>query len=78
MEHYGSHSAYLAESGELLTDQDDVRERIYAYLDELSPEVRAVCKVNFSYKNVAATSVTYDNWSSKIRVNVQLPIAYRE
>lgn len=78
MNHYGSHSAFLAESGELITDQADVKQRIHSYLDDLSEEVRAVCKVNFSYKNVAATSVTYDNWSSKIRVNVQLPITYRE
>jgi len=27
---------------------------------------------------VAATSVTYDNWTNKIRINVQLPIQYRE
>jgi len=51
-----------------------VEDLINAYLDEHGPEVKAVSRINFSVKNVAATSVTYDNWTSRIRINVQLPL----
>lgn len=61
-----------------MTEKEDVEARIFEYLDELGEEVRTVSRVNFSAKNVAATSVTYDNWTTKIRINVQLPIQYRE
>ena len=33
--------------------------------------------MNFSSKIVAATSVTYDN-TPKIKINIQVPIEYRE
>ena len=40
------------------------------YLEEHGEDIVKVARINFSSKNVAATSVTYDNWSSKIRINV--------
>ena len=54
--------------------KEEVEEIIWKYLDDHGPEVRAVGRINFSTKNVASTSVTYDNWTNKIRINVQLPI----
>ena len=56
--------------GEIIEDQEEVKKIINDYLEPLGEEVCKVTKVNFSSKNVAATSVTYDNWSSKIRINV--------
>lgn len=64
--------------GKPIQDRDEVEKLINDYLDELGPEVKAVSKINFSNKNVASTSVTYDNWTNKIRINVRLPVAYRE
>jgi len=67
---YGEHSKYQESMGDVIEDPEEVKEIIMAYLDELGDEVKRVARVNFSSKNVAATSVTYDNWSSKIRINV--------
>lgn len=78
LETYGSESKYFETEGAAMHDKEGCEQRIYDYLDELGPSVRAVARINFSTKNVAATSVTYDNWSNKIRINVQLPIQYRE
>ena len=61
-----------------MTEKEQVEKYINDYLDELGPEVKSVARINFSSKNVASTSVTYDNWTNKIRINVQLPIQYRE
>ena len=74
LETYGSESGYFETEGKPLTDKDEVERQINKYLDEHGPEVKAVSRINFSMKNVAATSVTYDNWTNKIRINVQLPI----
>jgi hypothetical protein len=62
----------------MLTEKEEVEKIIWDYLEELGPEVKAVARINFSNMNVASTSVTYDNWTNKIRINVQLPIQYRE
>ena len=78
LETYGSESNYFATEGRLLTDKDEVEKIIWDYLEELGPEVKSVARINFSNKNVASTSVTYGNWTNKIRINVQLPIQYRE
>lgn len=67
---YGSESKYFETEGRLITSEEEVQQRIDEYLDELGPAVKAVAKVTFSTKNVAATSVTYDNWTDKIRINV--------
>lgn len=67
---YGTHSNYQEILGEVIQDQEEVKDIINEYLEELGEEVVKVARVNFSSKNVAATSVTYDNWSSKIRINV--------
>jgi len=67
---YGSESNYFETEGRCLTQKEEVEEYINKYLDELGPEVKAVSRINFSAKNVASTSVTYDNWTNKIRINV--------
>ena len=78
LETYGSESNYFETEGAQLTEKEQVEKYIHDYLDELGPEVKSVARINFSSKNVASTSVTYDNWTNKIRINVQLPIQYRE
>lgn len=70
LETYGSESNYFDTEGKMLTSKEEVETCINAYLDELGPEVKAVTRINFSTKNVASTSVTYDNWTSRIRINV--------
>ena len=70
LEVYGSESNYFRSEGRLITEKEDVEKHIDDYLEELGPEIKAVARVNFSSKNVASTSVTYDNWTSKIRINV--------
>ena len=70
----GSESNYQAAGGRKLEDEEEVEDIINDYLDEHGEEVRAVTRINFSTKNVAATSVTYDNWTTRIRINVQLPL----
>lgn len=67
---YGTESKYFESEGRVLDDKEEVEKIIWDYLDELGPEVRAVGRVNFSSKNVASTSCTYDNWTNKIRINV--------
>lgn len=66
----GSESNYQAAGGRKLEDKEEVEDIINEYLDEHGPEVRAVSRIKFSARNVAATSVTYDNWTSLIRINV--------
>lgn len=78
LETHGSESNYLETEGRMITEKEEVEEIIFKYLEDHGPEVKAVAKVNFSNKNVAYTSVTYDNFSTKIRINVQVPIMYRE
>lgn len=75
---YGSESKYFESEGVAKHDQEGYEKKILEYLDAHGPEVRAVARINFSNKNVAATSVTYDNWTDKIRINVQTPVQYRE
>jgi hypothetical protein len=70
LERYGSESNYFETEGKIISTKEEVEKYITEYLDELGPEVKAVSKINFSTKNVAATSVTYDNWTNWIRINV--------
>lgn len=70
LETYGSESNYFETEGVQLTEKEQVEKYIHDYLDELGPEVKSVARINFSQKNVASTSVTYDNWTNKIRINV--------
>lgn len=74
--HYGSESAYLLTEGRVITDQDETEGIFKKYLEELN--VLDLAVINFSDKIVAPTSVTYDNYSSKIKINIQVPIEYRE
>jgi hypothetical protein len=78
LEVFGTESNYFETEGRVLESKEEVEKIIWDYLDEHGPEVRAVGRINFSTKNVASTSVTYDNWTNKIRINVQMPIQYRE
>ena len=47
---YGSESKYFETEGKLITSEEEVQQRIDAYLDELGPAVKAVAKVTFSAK----------------------------
>lgn len=57
-----------------MTDTKEVEDLINEYLDELGPEIKAVAKINFSQNNIAATSVSYNDWNPIIRINVQVPL----
>lgn len=70
LETYGSESNYLETEGRTITEKEEVEQIINNYLDEHGQELKSVSKINFSTKNVASTSVTYDNISSKIKINV--------
>jgi hypothetical protein len=73
---YGSESNYFLTEGRLITDQEETEQIFKSYLEDLN--VLETALINFSEKIVAPTSVTYDNYSSKIRINIQVPIEYRE
>ena len=65
---YGSESNYFLTEGRVITDHDETEEIFKRYLEELN--VLDTALINFSEKIVAPTSVTYDNYSSKIRINI--------
>lgn len=65
---YGSESNYFLTEGRVITDHDETEEIFKRYLEELN--VLETALINFSEKIVAPTSVTYDNYSSKIRINI--------
>lgn len=65
---YGSETNYLHTEGRVITDRDETESIFKSYLEELNVLDTAV--INFSEKIVAPTSVTYDNFSSKIRINI--------
>lgn len=65
---YGSESNYLMTEGRVITDKEETEAIFYDYLEKL--DVLDVAVINFSDKIVAPTSVTYDNYSSKIRINI--------
>lgn len=76
LQHYGSETEYLLTEGRVITDQDETEQIFKKYLEELN--VLDIAVINFSDKIVAPTSVTYDNYSSKIKINIQVPVEYRE
>jgi hypothetical protein len=65
---YSSESNYFLTEGRVITDQDETEQIFKRYLEEL--DVLETALINFSEKIVAPTSVTYDNYSSKIRINI--------
>jgi len=73
---FGTETNYLSTEGRIINDRDETESIFKNYLEEL--DVLDVALINFSEKIVAPTSVTYDNYSSKIRINIQVPIEYRE
>jgi len=73
--HYGSETNYLLTEGRVITDRDETESIFKSYLEELN--VLDIAVINFSDRIVAPTSVTYDNYSSKIKINIQVPIEYR-
>lgn len=65
---YGSESNYFLTEGRVITDQDETEAIFMKYLEDLN--VMDCAQINFSDKIVAPTSVTYDNYSTKIRINI--------
>ena len=59
----------------MITSKEETEKIFMEYLRELG--VQDLAQLNFSSKIVAATSVTYDN-TPKIKINIQVPIEYRE
>lgn len=76
LSHYGSETNYLLTEGRVITDQEETESIFKRYLEDLN--VLDLAVINFSDRIVAPTSVTYDNYSSKIKINIQVPIEYRE
>ena len=68
LERYGSESNYLLTEGRIITDREETEQIFKDYLQELN--VLEIAQINFSDKIVAPTSVTYDNYSSKIKINI--------
>ena len=73
---FGSETNYLSTEGRIISDVAETETIFKAYLEDLGVLEHAL--INFSDKIVAPTSVTYDNYSSKIRINIQEPVEYRE
>jgi len=73
---YGSETNYLLTEGRVITDKEEVEGIVNKYL--MDHGILDHAQIVFSDKIVAPTSVTYDNYSSKIKINIQIPIEYRE
>ena len=78
IEVYGSESNYFDTEGKLITEREEVKKHIDEYLEELGPEIKAISSVNFSTNYVASTSISFNNYTEKISINVKVPIEYRE
>jgi hypothetical protein len=68
LKQYGSESNYLLTEGRVITDKDETEQIFNNYLDNLG--IREHAQINFSDKIVAPTSVTYDNYSPTIKINI--------
>ena len=72
---YGNESNYLETEGRVLTKEET--EQVFTdYIEKL--EFENLISLNFSENLVAPTSVTHDSKNSKSKINIRLPIEYRE
>jgi hypothetical protein len=71
---FGSESAYLESEGEIVTPEE-TEVLFMDYICEL--EFQDLLTLNFSTKQVAPTSVNHDR-SGKSRVNIRMPVRYRQ
>lgn len=75
LEHYGSETKYQETEGRLLS-QDETELFFNDYISEL--EIKDRVTLNFSERCVAPTSVTHDSKTGKSKINIGMPIEYRE
>ena len=73
--HFGSETEYLATEGKIL-DQEETEQYFNDYLERL--EIQDLITLHFVPNKVAPTSVTHDTKTGKSKINVGLPIEYRE
>ena len=75
LKEYGNESNYLETEGRVLTKEET--EQVFTdYIEKL--EFENLISLNFSENLVAPTSVTHDSKNSKSKINIRLPIEYRE
>jgi len=72
---YGSESNYFHTEGRVITEKDECEQIFMNYLEDHGVAEHAI--INFTKTMSAPTSVTWDS-SSKIKINIGLPIEYRE
>ena len=75
LKHYGNETKYLLTEGHILT-QEQTEKYFTDYLEELG--VADQVTLNFQKNKVAPTSVTHDPNTGKSKINIGLPIEYRE
>ena len=75
LKHFASESAYLLTEGKILT-QEETEKYFMDYLEELG--IADQLTLNFQKNKVAPTSVTHDPKGGKSKINIGLPIEYRE
>jgi hypothetical protein len=75
LKHYASETDYLLTEGNVLT-QEETEKFFLDYLEELG--VADQVTLSFCKNKVAPTSVTHDPKGGKSRINIGLPIEYRE
>ncbi|CAI2360908.1 unnamed protein product [Moneuplotes crassus] len=72
---FGSESAFLKTEGEIIS-KEDTESIISKYLQDL--EIEKLITLNFTKKMIAPTSIVHDSKKKKSRMNIRLPIEYRE
>jgi hypothetical protein len=75
LQHYGSETEYLISEGKILT-QEETEKYFMDYLEQLGVTDQVI--LNFCENKVAPTSVTHDPKGGKSKINIGLPIEYRE
>lgn len=73
--HYESESSYLLTEGQILT-QEETEKYFMDYLEALG--VADQVTLSFQRNKIAPTSVTHDPKTGKSKINIGLPIEYRE
>jgi hypothetical protein len=71
---WGSYTNFVKEEGPSLT-QDQTLTIVNQYLTEL--DIQDKILINFTYDQVAPTSVTHDSKLGKSYLNIKLPITYK-
>lgn len=73
--YYGNENKYLETEGRLIT-KEETEDCVNKYIEKL--DIEEYITINFSTTAIAPTSVTYDAKSGTSKINIGLPIEYRE